>query len=133
MKKYLLVWLTMCLLFLAGCTEKPQVKQVKADYFDIGLGQELFEARENVHQKTIQSLVDAYNQIEYTGQTDEPLDNDQSIFINFIHNDQFSGHIQIDKTGKFTLGVADETYEIDRESDFYDKALVVYQEVKKQY
>src|SRR4030095_13339517 len=78
-------------------------KKIKADYFDIGLGQSLYSGYNKVEKDTVRSLVDAYNEIEYIGQTNQQIDYEKAITIIFIYNDQLSGSLVIDDKGIFQL------------------------------
>ncbi|MEY2196735.1 hypothetical protein AB7942_29080, partial [Neobacillus sp. BF23-41] len=82
--------IVMVYLIVSGCSYNS-VKKIKADYFDIGLGQSLYSGNNKVEQETVQSLVDAYNQIEYIGQTNQQINYEKAITITFIYNDQISG------------------------------------------
>ena len=67
-------------LIVSGCNDNS-VKQIKADYFDIGFGQSLYEGYDKVDKETVQSLVKAYNHIEYSGQTNEQINYEKAITI----------------------------------------------------
>lgn len=109
------------------------VNQIKADYFNIGYGQSWYEGYSKVDKETVQSLVEAYNQIEYSGQTNEEIDYDKAVTIQFIYNDQISGILVIDNMGVFHLRNSSSNYQIDANNDIYEKALEIYKEVRKQY
>ncbi|WP_153721805.1 hypothetical protein [Sporosarcina cascadiensis] len=134
LKRYIVIC-SVFLLFLmvGGCAHDSQMTQLKADYFTIGMLEESFEAQENLDTDMIQELTNAYNEIKYTDEVDEPVNDEQSIFITFIHNDQISGSVQVDNTGNFNLGDTEKTYVLAPDSNFYETALEVYSEVKKHY
>lgn len=117
---------------VSGCNNNS-VKQIKADYFDIEFGQSLYEGYNKVDKETVQSLVKAYNQIEYSGQTNEEINYDKAITITFIYNDQISGALVIDDKGIFHLSDSAENYQIESNNDIYEQAIEIYNDVKKQY
>jgi hypothetical protein len=122
----------MVCLILNGCSDNT-VKKIKADYFDIGLGQSLYSGYNKVEQETVQSLVDAYNQIKYTGQTNLQINYDKTITITFVYNDQISGVLVIDNKGVFHLRDGTKIYQIEPNNDKYEQALEVYNDLKQQY
>ncbi|EPD52666.1 hypothetical protein HMPREF1210_01046 [Paenisporosarcina sp. HGH0030] len=87
-------------LIVSGCNNNS-VKQIRADYFDIGFGQSLYQGYNKVDKETVQSLVKAYNQIDYSGQTNQQINYEKAITITFIYNDQISGTLVIDERGFF--------------------------------
>ena len=119
-------------LIVSGCNNNS-VKQIKADYFNIGFGQSLYEGYNKVDKKTVQSLVKAYNQIEYSGQTNQQINYEKAITITFIYNDQIPGTIVIDDKGIFHLSDSAENYQIEPNNDIYKQAIEIYNDVKKQY
>ncbi len=130
----LLLMLVILILFLtvSGCNNNS-VKRIKADYFDIGFGQSLYEGYNKVDKETVQSLVDAYNQIKYIGQTNQQINFEKAITITFINNDKISGALVIDDMGIFHLSDGSETYQIDPNNDIYEQAIEIYNDVKEQY
>ena len=119
-------------LIVSGCNNNS-VKQIKADYFDIGFGQSLYEGYNKVDKKTVQSLVKAYNQIEYSEQTNQQINYEKAITITFIYNDQISGTLVIDAKGIFHLSDSAENYQIEPNNDIYEQAIEIYNDVKKHY
>jgi hypothetical protein len=119
-------------LTVSGCNNNS-VKKIKADYFDIGFGQSLYEGYNKVDQETVQSLVDAYNQIKYIGQTNQQINYDKAITITFIYNDQISGTLTIDDKGIFHLSDGFENYQIESNNDIYEQAIIIYNDVNEQY
>ena len=119
-------------LIVSGCNNNS-VKQIKADYFDIGFGQSLYEGYNKVDKKTVQSLVKAYNQIEYSGQRNQQINYEKALTITFIYNDQISGTLVIDDKGIFHLSNSSGNYQIDPNNDIYEQAIEIYNDVKKQY
>lgn len=119
-------------LIVSGCNNSS-VKQIKADYFDIGFGQSLYEGFNKVDKKTVQSLVKSYNQIEYIGQTNQQINYEKAISITFIYNDKISGALVIDDKGVFHLSDSDGNYQIDPNNDIYERALEIYNNLKEQY
>ncbi len=119
-------------LIVSGCDNNP-LKQIKADYFDIGFGQSMYEGKNKVKKETAQSLVNAYNQIEYVGQTNKEINYDKAITITFIYNDQISGVLVVDDQGVFQLRDGDANYQIESNNDIYEQAIEIYNNVKKQY
>lgn len=124
--------IVMVCLIVNGCSDNT-VKKIKADYFDIGLGQSLYSGNNMVKQETVQSLVDAYNQIKYTGQTNQQINYDKAITITFVYNDQILKVLVIDDKGVFHLGDSVENYQIEPNNDIYEQALEVYNDLKQQY
>jgi hypothetical protein len=119
-------------LIVSGCNNNS-VKQIKADYFDIGFGQSLYEGYNKVDKETVQSLVKAYNQIEYSEKTNQQINYEMAITITFIYNDQISGTLVIDDKGIFHLSDSAENYQIEPNNDIYEQAIEIYNDVKKQY
>ncbi|MGE7982160.1 hypothetical protein [Solibacillus sp. NPDC093137] len=133
MKKLLIVFVILILFFIVKGFNSNSPNPIKADYFDIGYGQSLYEGLNKVDKETVQSLVKAYNQIEDSGQTNVEIDYDKALTIHFIYNDQISGTLVIDDMGIFHLGDRSGNYQIDANNDIYENALDIYNEVKKQY
>ncbi|WP_277585423.1 hypothetical protein [Psychrobacillus antarcticus] len=119
-------------LIVSGCNDNS-VKQIKADYFDIGFGQSLYEGYDKVDKETVQSLVKAYNHIEYSGQTNQQVNYEKAITITFIYNDQTSGSLVIDDMGIYHLSDSAENYQIEPNNHIYEQAIKIYNDVKKQY
>lgn len=119
-------------LIVSGCNDNS-VKQIKADYFDIGFGQSVYEGYDKVDKETVQSLVKSYNQIEYSGQTNQQINYEKTITITFVYNDQISGILVIDDKGIFQLKDGTENYQIKPENDIYEQAIKIYNDVKKKY
>lgn len=119
-------------LTVVGCNN-GSLKKIKADYFDIGYGKSLYEGYNKVDQATVQSLVDAYNQINYIGQTDQEINYEKAISITFIYNDQISGILVIDDMGIFNISSGPENYQIEPNSNIYERAIKIYNDVKEQY
>lgn len=124
--------LLLAFLIVSGCNDNS-IKQIKADYFNIGFGQSMYEGYDKVDKETVQTLVKAYNQIEYSGQTNQQINYEKAITITFIYNDQISGVLVIDDKGVFHLRGSSENYQIDPNNDIYEQAMEVYNDVKKQY
>lgn len=131
LKKLIVVFVILIsFLIVSRCNN---VNYIKADYFNIGYGMSWYEANNKVDNETVQSLVKAYNQIEYSHQTNEEIDYKKAITIQFIYNDQISGMLVIDDKGIYHLRNSSENYQIDANNDLYVNALDIYNEVKKQY
>ncbi len=132
-KSFFVSILLIAFLILNGCSHNT-VEKIKADYFDIGLGQSLYSGYNKVEQETVQSLVDAYNQIEYTGQTNQQINYDKAITITFVFNDQISGMLVLDDKGIFHLhDNVEENYQIEPNNDLYEQAIEIYNDLKQQY
>ncbi|WP_316572907.1 hypothetical protein [Neobacillus sp. YIM B06451] len=133
MRKSSLFISTILIVFLivSSCNNNS-VKKIKADYFDITLGQSSYSAYNKVEKETVQSLVDAYNDIKYNGQTNQQINYEKAITIIFIYNDQISGTLVIDDKGIFNLGYV-ENYEIEPNNDIYKQAKEIYNDLKQQY
>ena len=119
-------------LIVNGCSNNS-VKKIKADYFDIGLGKSLYSGYNKVEKETVQSLVDAYNEIEYIGQTNQQINYEKAINITFIYNDQISGTLVIDDKGIFHLSDSVENYQIEPNHDIYEQAIEIYNDLKQEY
>lgn len=132
LKKFLVVFVILILFFIVKGGNSNSPNQIKADYFDIGYGQSMYEGYNKVDEKTVQSLVKEYNQIKDIGQTNEEINYDKAVTIHFIYKDQISGSLVIDNKGVFLLGNRSGNYQIDENNDIYDKALKIYKEVKEQ-
>lgn len=133
MKKFLVLFVILISFFIVRGCNSNSPNQIKADYFDIGYGQSMYEGYNKVDKKTVQSLVKAYNQIKDIGQTNEEINYDKAVTIHFIHKDQISGSLVIDDKGIFVLGNLSGNYQIDENNDIYENALEIYKELKKQY
>ena len=133
MRKLLFMSIILIVFFIVSGCNNNSVKQIKADYFDIGFGQSLYEGYNKVGKETVQSLVKAYNQIEYSGQTNQEVNYEKAITITFICNDQVSGTLVIDDKGIFHLSDSAENYQIESNNDIYEQAIEIYNDVKKQY
>ncbi|WP_339198928.1 hypothetical protein MKY27_06990 [Solibacillus sp. FSL R5-0449] len=132
LKKFLVVFVILILFFIVRGFNSNSPNQIKADYFDIGYGQSMFEGYNKVDEKTVQSLVKEYNQIKDIEQTNEEINYDKAVTIHFIYNDQISGSLVIDNKGVFLLGNRSGNFQIDENNDMYEKALKIYKEVKEQ-
>ena len=133
LKKLLVVFVILISFFIVRGFNSNPPNQIKADYFDIGFGQSLYEGYNKVDKKTVQSLVKAYNQIEDSGQTNEEIDYDKAVTVHFIYNDQISGALVIDDKGIFRLGDRSGNNQIHANNDIYEKALEIYKEVKEKH
>ena len=133
MKKSLFISTILVVFLIVSSCSNSSVKKIKADYFDIGLGQSLYSGYNKVEQETIQSLVDAYNNIEYIGQTNQQINFEKAITITFIYNDQISGTLVIDDKGILHLSDHVENYQIKPNNDIYEQAIEVYNNLKKEY
>lgn len=109
------------------------IKQIKADYFDIGYGQSSYGGYNKVDKKTVQSLVKAYNQLTDSRQTNQQINFEKAITITFIYNDQISGILVIDDKGVFHLSDGTKNYQNEPNNDIYEQALKIYNDVKEQY
>jgi hypothetical protein len=119
--------------FVVGGCNGNSVKQIKADYFNISFGQNIYEGLNKVDKDTVDALVKAYNQIEYSGNTDQPINYEKAITITFIYNDQISGSLVVDDKGVFHLSDSAENYQIESNKDIYEQAFEIYNDLKKQY
>lgn len=134
MRKSLYISIILIMVFLiVSDFSNNSVKNIKADYFDIGLGQSLYSGYNKVEQETVQSLVDAYNQIEYIGHTKQQINYEKAISISFIYNDQISGSLVIDDKGIFHISDSVENYQIEPNNDIYEQAIEIYNDLKQQY
>lgn len=133
MKKFIFMSLVLIVFFIvSGCNNKNSVPNIKADYFDIGFGDSLYFGHNKVDNETVQSLVKAYNQIEYSGQTNQEINYEKAITITFIYNDQISGTLVIDDKGLFHIKDSAENYLIEPNTDIYQQAIDIFYEVKNQ-
>ncbi|ARK31364.1 hypothetical protein [Halalkalibacter krulwichiae] len=132
-KSFFVSILVIAFLIVNGCSHNT-IEKIKADYFDIGLGQSLYSGYNKVEQETVQSFVDAYNQIEYIGQTNQQINYDKAITITFVFNDQISGMLVLDDKGIFHLhDNVEENYKIEPNNDLYEQAIEIYNDLKQQY
>lgn len=119
-------------LILVGCSS-TSVKNIKAEYFDIGYGSSLYEGLNKVDEETVELLVNQYNELEIIGTTTEEIDYEQAITITFVYNDQISGQIVCDDKSICYLSNENEYYRVSDESEIYDIAISVYEDVKEKY
>lgn len=133
LKKLIVVFVILISFLIVSRCNNNSVNYIKADYFNIGYGQSWYEGNNKVDNETVQSLVKAYNQIEYSQQTNEEIDYNKAITIQFIYNDQISGILVINDKGIFHLRNSSGNYQIDANNNIYENALEIYKEVKKQY
>ena len=133
MRKLFLMLVILIVFFTVSGCNNNSVKNVKADYFNISFGQSFYEGYNKVDQETVQSFVDAYNQIKYFGQTDQQINYEKAITIAFIYNDQISGTLTIDDKGIFHLSNSSKNYKIEPNNDIYEQAIEIYNDVKEQY
>ena len=133
MRKSLFISTILIVFLIVSSCSNHSVKKIKADYFDIGLGQSLYSGYNKVEQETIQSLVNAYNNIEYIGQTNQQINYEKAITITFIYNDQISGTLVIDDKGIFHLSDHVENYQIKPNNDIYEQAIEVYNNLRQEY
>ena len=132
-RKILFTSILLIVFFVVGGCNGNSVKQIKADYFNISFGQNLYEGLNKVDKETVDALVKAYNQIEYSGNTDQPINYEKAITITFIYNDQISGILVIDDKGIFHLKDSSVNYQIEPNNTIYEQAMEIYNDVKKQY
>ena len=133
MKKLLFMFILLfAFLIVSGCNNNS-VNQIKADYFNVGFGQSWYEGVNKVDKETVQSLVKDYNQIEYSGQTNQQINYEKAITIQFIYDGQISGILVLDDKGVFHLRNSSGNYQIEPNNAIYEKTMEIYNEVKKQY
>lgn len=125
MKRFLLM-ISMIVL-LSGCSNVLQ-----ADDFDIGFRNNYYTEHE-VDQKTLQSLVDAFNSMEVIGETSEEINEETFISINFIYKDQISNGITIDDKGIFQTKDYLTNHQLHSDDPFYETALKIYKEIEEQF
>lgn len=133
MRKLLFISIIIMVFLIVSRCNNNSVKQIKADYFNIGFGQSWYEGYNKVDKETVKSLVKAYNQIEYIGQTNQQINYEKGITITFIYNDQISGNLVIDDKGIFHLSDGVENYQINPDNDIYEQAIEIFNDVKEQY
>lgn len=114
-------------LLLSGCTNK-----IKADDFDIGYGNSLYTDYE-ADQKIIQSLINAYNSIEFIGETSEEMNYETAISVTFIYKDQISDMIIIDDEGVFHTNDLTVNHKMHPDDPFYEIALQIYKDIEAQF
>lgn len=127
MKKwYSLLSVFILALVLVGCGD-TSVKDIKADYFDIGYGSSLYEGLNKVDEETVKLLVNHYNELKIIGTTTEELNYEEAITIIFVYNDKISGQIVCDDN--LICHLSNENggyYRVSDESQIYETALNVY-------
>ena len=133
MKKILFMFILLfAFLIVSGCNN-TSVKQIKVDYINVGFGQSWYEGLNKVDKETVQSLVEAYNQIEYFGQSDQKINYEKAITLQFIYNEQISGMLVLDDMGVFHLRNSSGNYQIEPNNAIYEQTMEIYNDVKKQY
>ena len=133
MRKLLFMSIILIVFIIVSGCNKNSVKQIKADYFDISFGQSLYQGYNKVDKETVHSLVKAYNQIEYSGQTNQQINYEKAITITFINNDQISGTLVIDDKGIFHLSDRAGNYQIEPNNDIYEQAIEIHNDLNKLY
>lgn len=132
MKKLLFMPIMLTALLIAsGCTDSS-VENLEADYFDISYGESIYEGSGRISKETIQSLVEAYNHIEYSGQTNQQLNYKKAITITFVEDDQISGILVIDDKGVFQLSDGAKNYQIEPDNAIYEQAMKIYNDLDLQ-
>lgn len=91
------------------------------------------EGYNKIDKETVESLVKAYNQIEYSGQTNQQINYENAITLQFIYNDQISGILVIDDKGTYHLRNTSGNYLIEPDNDIYKQAIEIYNDMKIQY
>lgn len=119
-------------LILVGCSS-TYVKDIKAEYFDIGYGSSLYEGLNKVDEETVKLLVNQYNELKIISTTTEEINYEQAITITFVYNDKISGQIVCDDKSICYLSNENEYYRVSDESEIYDIAINVYEGVKEKY
>ena len=113
MRRTLFISIILTMFLSVSACRDNSVKKIKADYLEIGLGQSLYSGYNKLERETVQSLTDAYNDIEYIGQTSNQINFENAITVTFIYKDQISGVLVIDEKGIFQLRDGVENYQID--------------------
>ena len=133
MKKWcVLLSIFILVVALVGCSN-TSVKDIKADYFDIGYGSSMYEGLNKVDEETVKLLVNHYNELKTIGTTTEEINFEQAITITFVYNDQISGQIVCDAKSICYLSNENEYYRVSNDSEIYDVALKIYKDVKEKY
>ncbi len=132
MKKVVLI-IFISVLALVGCGNTADVKEIKADYFDIGYGSSIYNGLNKIDAGTVKLLVNHYNQLKTIGTTTEEIDYEEAITISFVHNDQISGQIVCDAKSICYISNENEYYRVSDDSELYDVAFKVYEELKEKY
>ncbi len=118
---------------MIGCSNNNNVKDTNAEYFTISYGNSFYDAKGKCEQKTIDLLVDAYNNIELDGTTNQEINYDKSICITFIHNNKISGQVTIDDKGVCRIDDRLDNFIIDTKSNLYKDAKNAYDFIKEKY
>ena len=116
---------------LIGCNHS--VKNIKAQHFTISYGESFYESMNMVDSKTVDLLVNQFNEIELTGNTSEEINYKNAITIIFLNNDQMTGKITFDEKGICILNNGVENRVISDNSKFYETALEVFYDLEKKY
>lgn len=133
MKKWsVLLRVFILVITLVSCSN-TSVKNIKADYFNIGYGSSMYEGLNKVDEETVKLLVNQYNKLIIIGTTTEEINYEQAITITFVYNDQISGQIVCDAKSICYLSKENKYYHVSDESEIYDVALNVYKDVKEKY
>ncbi|PSL41009.1 hypothetical protein B0H99_103143 [Planomicrobium soli] len=137
MNKRITIAMCMVFFFLNGCANNS-VEQIQADYIDIAYGDSLYEGKDKVEKSVVQSVVAAYNELEYAEQTSEDIDYSKAITLTFIHQDKISGILVMDDKGVFQTKHGIEKKGMDIRyihsgNDIHEQALKIYETVQKQY
>lgn len=133
MKRILFMIILLFAFFIVSGCNNNSIKQIKADYINVGFGQSWYEGLNKVDKETVQSLVEAYNQIEYFGQSDQKINYEKAITLQFIYNEQISGMLVLDDKGVFHLRNSSGNYQIEPNNAIYEQTMEIYNDVKKQY
>lgn len=136
MKKTLLSIITIIILCvtLAGCKQKDNtIKDINADSYNISYEDSIiYNSSGKVDKPSVESLVSKYNHIELEGTTKQQVNWKKSVCIVFIYDNQISGQIYIFDNGICSFNGTDK-FIMSEDSNLYDDALKVHQELKEKY
>ncbi len=134
MKNISIIAISIICFILVGCENKNNsIKDINAEYYSISYGQSIYDAKDKVDEANVKSLVEKYNNIELTGTTNQEINYDKAITIIFIYKDQISGLVTIDDKGICRIDDDLKNYIISDESNIYEDAVEVYDDLKDNY
>lgn len=122
-----------CVVIIIYKNQSDTLNNIKAEYYNITLGNSYYGGIDKAEQSTTDLLVNDYNKIRIIGTTNQEINYDKSICITFVYNDQISGQVIIDNTGICRIDDKPDNYIIDNQSNIYEDGIKAYEELKEKF